>query len=126
MTPEHWQRIKSVFQIAVSLEPGKRAAYLDQACEGESGLRLEVESLLDDSGQAEEFIEKSPLQDHGVVSTIANQPDSIIGRRVGAYRITGEVGRGGMGEVYRAVRDDDHFRHQVAIKIVKVPTEREV
>jgi serine/threonine protein kinase len=117
LTAERWQRIKGVFQIAAALEPSQRAAYLDQACEGEPELRFEVESLLNASGQAEDFIEKPALHP-SALAMIAN-PDSIIGRRVGPYKITGEVGRGGMGEVYRAVRDDDHFRQQVAIKIVK-------
>jgi serine/threonine protein kinase/Tol biopolymer transport system component len=42
-----------------------------------------------------------------------------IGERVGAYRIIGEVGRGGMGAVYLAERDDSEFRRRVAIKVVK-------
>ena len=46
MTPDRWQRIKSVFQIAAELDPDQRAAYLDQACAGDSALRHEVESLL--------------------------------------------------------------------------------
>jgi serine/threonine protein kinase len=41
------------------------------------------------------------------------------GRRVGAYLILRELGRGGMGTVYLASRDDDVVRRQVAIKIVR-------
>lgn len=43
----------------------------------------------------------------------------MIGRRVGAYRLEEEVGRGGMGVVYRAVRVDGEFDQTVAIKLIK-------
>ena len=43
----------------------------------------------------------------------------MIGRRLGAYRIEREIGRGGMGAVYEAVRADNEFRKRVAIKLVK-------
>src|SRR5690606_39191611 len=49
---------------------------------------------------------------------IAPDP-SMIGRRVGAYRLEEEVGRGGMGVVYRARRDDGEFDQTVAIKLIK-------
>jgi serine/threonine-protein kinase len=39
--------------------------------------------------------------------------------RVGPYRLVREVGRGGMGSVYLAERDDDHYRQQVAVKILR-------
>jgi serine/threonine protein kinase/tetratricopeptide (TPR) repeat protein/TolB-like protein len=118
MTPDRWQRIKSVFQMAAELDPDQRAAYLDQACAGDSALRHEVESLLSASDQSEDFIETPALQ-QSAATILENLPDPTVGRRVGPYRITGEIGRGGMGAVYRAVRADDHFRQQVAIKIVK-------
>jgi non-specific serine/threonine protein kinase/serine/threonine-protein kinase len=43
------------------------------------------------------------------------------GRRLGAYQIAREIGRGGMGAVYLATRADDEFHKQVAIKIVAAP-----
>jgi serine/threonine protein kinase/Tol biopolymer transport system component len=45
--------------------------------------------------------------------------EEIIGERVGAYRIVGELGRGGMGAVYLAERADSEFRRRVAVKVVK-------
>jgi serine/threonine protein kinase len=41
------------------------------------------------------------------------------GGRLGNYRLTHEIGRGGMGAVYAAVRNDDQYRQKVAIKLVK-------
>jgi serine/threonine protein kinase/Tfp pilus assembly protein PilF len=44
---------------------------------------------------------------------------SLIGRRIGVYRLEEEIGRGGMGAVYRASRVDGEFRQTVAIKLIK-------
>src|SRR5262249_36216390 len=118
MTADRWQRIKSVFQVAAGLEADQRAAYLDQACAGDSALRSEVESLLTASAESADFIETPALRQSASM-IVEKLPDPIIGSRVGQYKITGEIGRGGMGAVYKAVRADDHFRQQVAIKIVK-------
>ena len=50
MTPERWQQIREVFDRAVSLPSGKRAAYLDTVCAQDSDLRHEVESVEDMEG----------------------------------------------------------------------------
>lgn len=39
--------------------------------------------------------------------------------RIGAYRITGLIGQGGMGAVYRGERAADDFEHSVAIKVIR-------
>jgi tetratricopeptide (TPR) repeat protein len=42
-----------------------------------------------------------------------------VGKRIGAYRLIEEIGRGGMGTVYLAERDDGQFQKQVAIKLIQ-------
>jgi non-specific serine/threonine protein kinase/serine/threonine-protein kinase len=48
-----------------------------------------------------------------------SEADSWKGRRVGPYQVTEEIGEGGMGSVYRAMRVDDQYQKQVAIKVVR-------
>ncbi len=110
MTPERWQEVKEVLGAALNLPPESRPGYVAQACASDEDLRREVESLLDSHEQAANFIE-------GPVFGLASE--SQVGRRIGPYRIVGEVAHGGMGIVYRAVRADDQFRQQVAIKVVR-------
>jgi formylglycine-generating enzyme required for sulfatase activity len=43
----------------------------------------------------------------------------FLGRRIGAYEITGLLGEGGMGAVYRGRRVDGEFDHDVALKLVR-------
>jgi serine/threonine protein kinase len=43
----------------------------------------------------------------------------LIGQRLGPYKLLRALGRGGMGDVYLAERDDDQYRQQVAIKLVR-------
>lgn len=45
--------------------------------------------------------------------------DELIGTSLGAYRIVERIGRGGMGLIYLAVRDDETFQKRVAIKVLK-------
>ena len=47
MTPERHARRGEIFLKAVELPPSLRAAFLDDACSGDSEMRADVESLLD-------------------------------------------------------------------------------
>jgi eukaryotic-like serine/threonine-protein kinase len=57
------------------------------------------------------------------IPTEAERPDERarerIGARIGAYRLVDLIGTGGMGDVYKAVRDDDEYRAEVAIKLMR-------
>ena len=47
------------------------------------------------------------------------------GRRIGAYRVLRELGRGGMGVVYLAERDDGQYEQRVAVKLLRASPDAE-
>ena len=118
MTPEQWQKVKDVFQSAIEREPEQRASFVAQACSEQSTLREEVERLISLHEEAGDFIEMPvTLLDRDLLKEV--QEALLIGKRVGPYKIVREIGQGGMGAVYLAVRADDQYQKRVAIKLIK-------
>lgn len=118
MTPERWQEIKRLFEVALEMEPDQRMVFLDQACAGDEVIRAEVESLLTENKEMGSFINVSPLADAAGFITHFDE-ESVAGKQVGPYKIIREIGHGGMGAVYLAVRADDQYKKRVAIKLIK-------
>jgi non-specific serine/threonine protein kinase/serine/threonine-protein kinase len=111
-----WERINAVFDRAVETPAHDRAAYLDEACAGDADLRGEVERLLEAHARASGFFEV-PL-DRAFERIAEGASRGLEGRRVGAWRILKEVGRGGMGTVCLGERADRQFEQRVAIKLI--------
>ncbi len=118
MTPERWQQVKGIFQQALEQETGRCAEFLDEACGDDAELRREVESLLREDQGATNPLDK-PLSQVAATLISADHDSPMLGRRIGVYRVTGLIGLGGMGAVYRAARDDQQYQKEVAIKLVK-------
>jgi len=127
MDAERWQNVERLYHATLECEKSQRAAFLVRACGGDEALRWEVESLVSYGSRTGKFIEGSALE--VVAPALAgeggNEQDDpgnnerlMIGKRISQYRIVEPLGSGGMGEVYRAVRADDQFEKQVAIKLV--------
>jgi eukaryotic-like serine/threonine-protein kinase len=120
MTPERWQQIRALYEHASSLCAAERETFLDKTCSVDGDLRQEVESLLGYEVRAGNQFLQTPAADLLQPLTRDEPIPSRIGRRVGAYEILDEIGTGGMGEVYRAVRADGQYEKQVAVKLVRV------
>ncbi len=116
MTPERWQRVKALFSATLEVAPQQRPAFLALESQGDEALIDEVATLLASHDAPGEFLEALPpnLRTQAFAAT-----DSHVGERIGAYRIVGMLGTGGMGDVLRGVRDDDQYRAEVAIKLMR-------
>src|SRR5579864_9565209 len=115
MPLDDWDRVQSLFLAVVDLPPREQARMLDAACAGDRELRAEIDSLLESDRHDDAAISQTLVDE----ATLLFDARGLIGDRLGSYRVVKEIGRGGMGAVYLAVRDDDEFQKRVAIKIVK-------
>lgn len=117
MNAERWQAIGDLFEQALPLPAGERTALLDGACGVDEELRREVVSLLASHHAGGGFVQhriENALTSFYETSVAGAQPV-----RVGPYRLIRELGRGGMGTVFLAERDDDEYHARVAVKLVR-------
>ncbi len=113
ITPERWQTLSTRLDEYFDLEPAQRADWFAALRQSDSVLAEELAAILSvhDRADYSQFL-SSP------VITADEALPTLIGRQVGAYVIDSEVGRGGMGSVWRAHRADGLFEGVVAIKFV--------
>jgi len=116
MKPERWHQITEIFHGACEHAPGRRHAFVADACRDDEALRREVEAMLaglDDAGQfGENLVFASVARRESGPSV--GVPQLVPGARLGPYEIIMAIGAGGMGEVYRA--HDTRLSRDVAIK----------
>lgn len=109
---ERWERIKDIFEAALSRTGGERRAYLEGACGDDPEMLKEVESLL--SSFDAEYLEGAAIDEVADVFVSRSASRLKPGAVVGQYEIVAELGKGGQGSVYKAV--DTNLNRTVAIK----------
>ena len=116
MTPAQHARAKEIFLAASARPAAERAAFLDAQCGSDATLRAHLDELLrHHSALATAPAAAEPTGDTPVGSAAPRLFDAgtIV---AGRYRMVAPIGRGGMGEVYRA--DDLVISQPVALKFL--------
>jgi tetratricopeptide (TPR) repeat protein len=106
-----WDEVRALFHDASERPSDARALLLSEA---DPRVREEVESLLAAHDAPTPFMEKSVWE---LIDT--HQGERLAGSLIGPYRIVRQLGHGGMGTVFLAVREEAEFTHRVAIKLVR-------
>jgi serine/threonine protein kinase/tetratricopeptide (TPR) repeat protein len=115
MADEKWQRVREVFDAALSRKPEERQNFINESCGQDKSLLAEVESLLSSHDGAKTFMEKP------AVAKVAGMIEAEMkhlerGQSFGRYEIIEQIGEGGMAEVYLA--KDTRLERKLALKIL--------
>ena len=107
---ERWDEVQPYLDEVLQLETVQREEWLAALAGTEPALAAMLRELLavDAQNHASGFLERSPLA----------REESLGGELIGAYRAERLLGRGGMGSVWLAHRDDGKFEGKVAIKLL--------
>ena len=117
MRPEQWQQIKSVLESALDLPPSARSAFVSSSFT-DAGQRAEALALLDLQQEDADPFEQSAY-DLVTENGSSFSTKSLIGSRIGKYKVLSELGAGGMGTIFLAERADGEYEQKVALKVIR-------
>jgi len=113
-----WSEVRELFESLVDLPEAEREQRL--AGVSDRVLAERARRLLAADSDAGAFLESPAVAvAGGLLDDLVPEAEPAAPERVGPYRVLGRIGRGGMGEVYRAERADGLFEQRVAIKILR-------
>ena len=115
---ERYARAHELFDAVVELAPQERTTLLDERCGDDEALRREVETLLEADAQTDDLDAQPAFAIPPDIFEDAEE-EEFAGRHFGPYEVVREIGRGGLGSVYLAIRSDGEYRKEVALKLIR-------
>jgi eukaryotic-like serine/threonine-protein kinase len=120
---ERWRQVDALLDRVLDLPRDSRATFLDSSRTADPAVRAEVLRLLAAQHGAERFLAR-PAGEFALSmlasgAEVVDRDELPSPSRIGPYRVLREVGRGGMGRVFLAERDDPELRQRVALKVLR-------
>jgi serine/threonine-protein kinase len=111
VSPDSWARFSALLDGAMDLPPSEHSAWLERLSGEDATLKPMLARVLSNAADIEtDYL----LRDR---PNLAPEGPFYPGVVVGPYRLLSPLGEGGMGEVWRAARDDEGPRRTVALKL---------
>lgn len=116
MDTQDWQEVKRLFGEALDLPAEQRRSWLQTACLS-AEVRDEVVSLLEEHARTEDFLEQPEHPPESLLEDLFSTVEP--GQQIGPWKLVREIGRGGMGVVFEAVREGEDFQARFALKLIR-------
>ncbi len=116
---ERFQRVDAIFDALLDLPADEHESFIDRACGDDSELRTEVRQLWRAFQRSNDFLERPAVKLAAPLLDVSEVLDEAVPDRVGPFRVTREIGQGGMGRVFLGERADGQFEQRVAIKLIR-------
>ncbi|MDP7400760.1 MAG: serine/threonine-protein kinase, partial [Phycisphaerales bacterium] len=113
------QRLTDIYLEACDLQGEERISYLDQACGDDLSLREEVEAMLATHSESDTGLDGLLADEPTILRDLLTDLNKAkLPSHIGGYRVVKELGRGGFGTVYLAIRDSGGLEERVALKVL--------
>jgi non-specific serine/threonine protein kinase/serine/threonine-protein kinase len=116
MDTQDWQEVKRLFGEALEMPEHQRQPWLETVCPA-AEIRNEVLSLLEEYSRSEDFLEEPETRTGVLLDELFTSVQP--GQTIGPWKLVREIGRGGMGVVFEAVREGEDFQARFALKLVR-------
>ncbi len=112
---ERWERTERLFHAATDRPKAEREAFVRAACGADTAMAEQVLAMLAIDAESNALLDGGLASAAGAV--LGESDASLPRQRFGPYRVTGVLGEGGMGVVYRGRRED--LESEAAIKVLR-------